>query len=219
MRTFTVLGHWLHSIQNTCGRALHLSGSEQKRGSSELSTLSRQEALVISLTMHILAIHILFSALVSPWNQEVRDSVHQPKMKKIMDHPSILPHLLSLGPLPSKRPLQNLIELFQAEYGALTSAPDPLWLGAVCLGHGLRIRKGFCNCEQSFKDCGTIHTKQLEINLHDPFYCITSTAKKNKGDKSRQLRNAHGKQHRVWGSLAWNTTLIFTLGPFLNSIW
>lgn len=59
-----------------------------------------------------------------------------------MDYPSILPHLLSLGPLPSERLLQNLTELisqFQVEYGALTPAPGPLWPGAVCLGHGLRI--------------------------------------------------------------------------------
>lgn len=49
-------------------------------------------------------------------------------MEKIMDHPSTLPHLLSLGPFFSKRLLQNLTELtsqFQVEYGALTPAPGP----------------------------------------------------------------------------------------------
>lgn len=157
--------------------------------------------------------------------------MHQLKVKKIMDHPSILPHLLSLGPLPSKRPLQNLIELtsqFQAEYGALTPAPGSLWLGAVCLGHGLRTidsgsGKGSATVNKASRIVAQFTPsrtsfEELEMNLHNPFYCITSTAKKNKGDKSRQLRNAHGKQHRVCGRLAWNTTHVFTLGPFPNSI-
>lgn len=61
-RTFTGLGHWLHSIQNICGRALHLS-TEQETGSSELSATGRQEAPVIRWNINTLAIHILFSAL------------------------------------------------------------------------------------------------------------------------------------------------------------
>lgn len=59
-----------------------------------------------------------------------------------MNHPSILPSLLSLGPFPFKRLLQNLIKLtsqFQVGYGAFTPVPGLLWLGAVCLGHGLTI--------------------------------------------------------------------------------
>jgi len=43
-------------------------------------------------------------------------------------------------------------------------------------------------------------------------------AKKHQGGKSRELRNAHGKQHRGCRSLAWNNTFISTLGPLPNSI-
>lgn len=154
-------------------------------------------------------------------------TVHQPKMKKIMDYPFILPHLLSLGRFLSKRLLQNLTELtsqFQVEHGALTPAPGPLWPGAVCLGHGLRTAGQKRALQQRTELQGLQHNSHKAVPALSSWKwtCTTpftaSPQQPNKGDKSRQLRNAQGKQHRVCGSLTWNSTLFFTLGPFLNSI-
>lgn len=128
------MGYGLHGIQNiyNSGREHSICLAQcRKEETLELSVLCKRERPVAVLTMHILTTHILFSAL----NKEVldlpvtkvRQSAHQPQMKKIMYHPSILPqHLLSLGPFPFKRLLQNLTELtsqLQAEYRALTCAP------------------------------------------------------------------------------------------------
>lgn len=67
-------------------------------------------------------------------------------MRQLVHHPSILPqHLLSLGPFPFKRLLQNLTDTpipgrIRSPYTCFRSQKrDPLRPGGVCLGHGLWI--------------------------------------------------------------------------------
>lgn len=118
-------------------------------------------------------------------------------MKKIMYHPSILPqHLLSLGPFPFKRLLQNLTELtsqLQAEYRALTCAPghkrDNLltwgclpWPQSLDSGTG----KGSATVNKASRIVANrsqsrTSPEQLEWSLHNPFCCITFIAKRKGG--------------------------------------
>lgn len=153
-------------------------------------------------------------------------------MKKITYCPSILPqHLLSLGPFPFKRLLQNSTELhpnsrqnmepshlFQVIETPLTWGHLP-WPRSLDSGTGKgsaavnKASKNVANRSQS-----RTGSEQVEWSLHNPFYCITFTAKTAKVAKAESWGMPHGKQHRVCRGLAWNNAFIFTLGPFPNAI-
>lgn len=129
-----------------------------------------------------------------------------------MYHPSILPqHLLSLGPFPFKRLLQNLTDTpipgrIRSPYTCFRSQKrDPLRPGGVCLGHGLWI-VGQERVLQLWKrlqglwqtDCKA----ELALSSWNEAHITPSTAppsqpRNTKVVKADSWGNAHGKWHRA----------------------
>lgn len=146
-------------------------------------------------------------------------------MKKTMDNPSILPHLLSLGPFPSKRLLQNLTELtsqFQVEQGALTPAPGPLCLGAVC--HVLRVAEQERVLQQWTKLQGLWHNshKATPALRSWKWTCTTPLAVSPQQPSKTKVIKADSwgmpmENGRVCGSLTWNTPLTWDLSLILSN--
>lgn len=167
MRTFTVLGHWLHpkyrwqSIASVWHRAgngkLWMQCHWQARG-----TCNQIDHAPLG---HI---HILFSALNSFSVEQRGEAVSASTQNEKDSGSSILPHLLSLGPFPSKKSLAKLnwvdIPIPDRIWSTHSCSRSPLTWGCLPWPWSLEWgRKGFCSCEQSFKDCGTNHTKQDQL--------------------------------------------------------